>query len=550
MKRPKVVIYMSCYNHEKYVREAMDSIVGQTYTNWELYVVNDASTDMTGEILSTYQDERIHYFDFKVNTKFIGAANFLQKLLRDVEADYIATMSSDDKWALDKLEKQIGVLTQHPEYKACFTWDKIIFDTEGGTYWGREAYSHKANRSRYDWISYFFYHGNCLNACSMLMDKQLFYELGQMNENYIQLGDYRLWLKLVSQYPFYLIEEELTYYRRHETNLSEPTMEVFIRNANERYRIANEIITSMSSRAFHRAFYEKLPYVNCNSEEELWAEKFILLAELRAVEVEQAAIDIYFNHCANEKFIEALENKYHFMAQDFLDLTGNGGLQYNLAVLFEHPVFERKERNIYSAAAIFLNILDAGKMNIEMLSELRYSVLISLYDLVQQYEGGEKQFRQIKELIDRLRRSKQDMLKEKKLLFIVAEDSEWDVLNGLEKFKNEATEVAVAFVPSKKEYFSEKKAGDSARSLPEAIQSIHLYDETEHCIRFLDEMSERADVIWYVDCLDEDYECGDMIAGYALETEHKCILNEAIYSAMTQYKTKSLEMMSEIQIYR
>lgn len=85
MKGPKIGIYMSCYNHEPYVREAMDSIIGQTYKNWVLYVVNDASTDATGDILATYQDERIHYYDFKENTQYVGATNFLQSLLRDVD---------------------------------------------------------------------------------------------------------------------------------------------------------------------------------------------------------------------------------------------------------------------------------------------------------------------------------------------------------------------------------------------------------------------------------------------------------------------------------
>lgn len=47
MKQPKVIIYMSCYNHEKFVAEAMDSVINQTYLNWELYVANDGSTDRT-----------------------------------------------------------------------------------------------------------------------------------------------------------------------------------------------------------------------------------------------------------------------------------------------------------------------------------------------------------------------------------------------------------------------------------------------------------------------------------------------------------------------
>lgn len=204
MNSPKVLIYMCCYNHEKFVREAMDSIIGQTYRNWELFVVNDASTDDTGKILASYQDERVHFFDFATNTKFVGASNFLQDLMKDVEADYIATMSSDDKWELDKLECQIKTLQNHPEYKACFTWDKILFEYDDKTYKSRTDYSHRENKNRYEWFLQFFLYGNCLNACSMLMDKTVFYELGRMNQSFFSLADYRLWIRLVSKYPFYL----------------------------------------------------------------------------------------------------------------------------------------------------------------------------------------------------------------------------------------------------------------------------------------------------------------------------------------------------------
>ena len=105
MKQSKVAIYMSCYNHEKYVTDAVNSILNQTYPNLELYMVNDSSTDETGKILEQFRDERIHYFDFKENTKFAGASAFLQKLIKNSDADYVACMASDDMWREDKLEK-------------------------------------------------------------------------------------------------------------------------------------------------------------------------------------------------------------------------------------------------------------------------------------------------------------------------------------------------------------------------------------------------------------------------------------------------------------
>lgn len=115
-------------------------------------------------------------------------------------------MASDDMWREDKLEKQICFLTEHPEYKACFTWDKIIFSAERNEYRGNKDYSHKENASRFDWLYYFFCVGNCINCNSMFMEKEVFFEIGGVNNYYLQLADYRAWMKLAERYPFYLMK--------------------------------------------------------------------------------------------------------------------------------------------------------------------------------------------------------------------------------------------------------------------------------------------------------------------------------------------------------
>lgn len=545
MDKPKIAIYMPCYNHENFVGDAVNSILNQTYQNWELYIVNDGSTDKTGDILSSYQDERIHYYDFKENTKYVGAANFLQEKIKHLDVEYIAAMASDDMWKEDKLEKQLNFLSQNPEYKACFTWDKIIFETEGGTYRKNKNYSHKENRSRYDWIYYFFLFGNCLNANSMLMEKDIFYELGRMNQYYIQYADYRLWFKFVEKYPFYLIEEELTYYRRHEANLSEPSLEVVLRGYNEGFHMISEIINPMEKHTFRRAFYKNLPFTNCNSQEELLAEKFMLLMNSKKSEYEQVAMDLYFNFCENEHFTSILDKKYGFGAHEFIHMTGNAGMSYSINLVTANPVIPKKESKLFSPAFTLLNMIDRRNLNKSFIPELMYSTLLDLYEVTSRYEGGNEQFLNITHRISKIRKE----IAKKKILYIVADTTDWNAANIADTMTDEPLDYYIAFVPTKKEAFHGWEAQTQQLCIPENITQINLYNKEEHCIYFLNEISEDTDIICYVDCLDNRYECNDMLAGYSLGIEYRCILQEDIYHNIMQDDNKVLQVMDDIKVY-
>lgn len=540
---PKILIYMSCYNHEKFVREAMDSIVGQTYENWELFVVNDGSTDATGDILATYTDPRIHYFDFKTNTQYVGAACFLTATCKEIEADYIACMSSDDKWEINKLEKQIEILMTHPEYKACLTWDKIIFSgSNEGMYKNNTQYSHKKNRNRFEWLVSLLLNGNCFNSCSMLMDKNIFYELDTININYRQLGDYRIWLKLAEKYPFYLLEEELTYYRRHDTNLSETSTstEIAIRIFNEQYLIIREIMIPMEKDTFRRTFYRLLPYVECNTEEELLAEKFMVLMMHNSSSVlEQVAMDIYYAHCNSEKFISILEDLYDFSRADFFNLTGKGGLQTKL-----FPDI-RNGKNWFSPATILLSAINACKLNEQTLHLYRYNTLFGLWDYSQLYDNRQS-FHLILNFITDLRERRKKMLKSNHVLFLVAQSSTYDFSSLIHKKKAEGNECYIAFIPS----IMDSMNGNCYRQASaEDAEVLPLYDPEEHSLRFAFDYSKPVDSIYYIDCISNEYESRNMAEGYSLNVEYHAILNQEIHDSLLSSDERVLQIMHSIEIY-
>lgn len=99
-----VSIIMPSYNTAKFIEETIDSVLAQTYTNWELIIVDDCSTDDTDAVVAKYQDSRIQYLK---NGKNSGAAVSRNRALREAKGRWIAFLDSDDLWAPDKLEKQI-----------------------------------------------------------------------------------------------------------------------------------------------------------------------------------------------------------------------------------------------------------------------------------------------------------------------------------------------------------------------------------------------------------------------------------------------------------
>ena len=122
---PLVSILMNCYNGEKYLNEAIDSIYAQTYKNWELVFWDNASTDRSVNIAKSY-DERIKYYIAPETTPLGEARNFA---LERADGEYIAFLDCDDIYLLDKLERQVKLM-QSKDYAMCYG-SVIIIDEDG-----------------------------------------------------------------------------------------------------------------------------------------------------------------------------------------------------------------------------------------------------------------------------------------------------------------------------------------------------------------------------------------------------------------------------------
>ena len=127
MEKRKVVdglvsIIMPSWNTERFIAETIQSVVDQTYTNWELLIVDDCSTDNTDEVVASFKDDRIKYFH---NEKNSGAALTRNRAMREARGEWIAFLDSDDLWMPKKLEKQIAFMKENG-YTLSFTeYEKI-----------------------------------------------------------------------------------------------------------------------------------------------------------------------------------------------------------------------------------------------------------------------------------------------------------------------------------------------------------------------------------------------------------------------------------------
>ena len=106
-----VSIIMPSYNTEDYIGESIQSVINQTYSNWELIIVDDCSNDNTDNVVKPFlADSRIKYFKNEHNS---GAAVTRNKALREAKGEWIAFLDSDDLWMPEKLEKQINFMIFH-----------------------------------------------------------------------------------------------------------------------------------------------------------------------------------------------------------------------------------------------------------------------------------------------------------------------------------------------------------------------------------------------------------------------------------------------------
>lgn len=319
---PKVSVILPAYNHEKFIEETIESVLNQTFQDFEFIIGDDASTDGTvGKILK-YQDEieQIHLFDYND----YGHMPFLKE---QAKGEYVAIINSDDVWLPSKLEKQVRVLDENPNVAACFTWcDRI---DENSVLLNETNPFCTKNRSKEEWFNYFFYRGNCFAHASLLIRRDLYMQMAKKNvAMYRQIPDFFRWIELVQEHEVCMIEEKLTKIRTNKgegrNNVSACNKDNLIRQMNEESYMWYKVIGDMDEKYFLKAFREQLIDTEAKEKVHIMCEKFFVLLQTKLEFSKIAAIFYYYDHYDEMK--DWLLERYEFSNKDMYELQTQIGL--------------------------------------------------------------------------------------------------------------------------------------------------------------------------------------------------------------------------------
>ena len=203
---------MSAYNSEKYVAEAIESILNQTFKDFEFIIVNDGSTDKTVEIIKKYakSDERIKFIDNKKNAGIVAALN---QGLDFCHGEYIARMDSDDISLPERFAKQVKYMDKHPECGACSTWAEMF----GPNIKKDRILKYMPTVKLLDFV---IYGDKVLNPGSIIRRSVLVDNNIKYNSKYKYAEDYAFWIEICKHAEIHNLQEILLKYRWHDGNVS------------------------------------------------------------------------------------------------------------------------------------------------------------------------------------------------------------------------------------------------------------------------------------------------------------------------------------------
>ena len=204
MTSPSITVLMSVYNGEKYLSEAVESILSQTHYDFEFIILNDASTDKSYDILMSYQDPRIQLVNNEMN---LGLAKSLNKGLMMAKGHFIARMDDDDISEPYRLETQYKILKENERIGLVSSWAKVINEKgEVIAKWER-TYCPEDN-------FYELHFRNCVTHPTVMFRKELILRLNGYNESFKAAQDFELWNRLSKIAQIYHIPQHLIKYRR------------------------------------------------------------------------------------------------------------------------------------------------------------------------------------------------------------------------------------------------------------------------------------------------------------------------------------------------
>ena len=198
-----ITVLMPTHNGERYIRTAIDSVLAQTFSDFELLIINDGSTDSTPDIIRSYNDDRIRVIDNECN---IGITKSLNKGLKKARGEYIARLDDDDMALPERLEKQRKFLNKNKDIALVGSWAEYI--DQNGKFMRMRKTPTDSRVIRYELIF-----GNNFYHSALMFRKSAILDIGGYDESFKHAQDYELLSRLRDTHKLANIPEALIRYR-------------------------------------------------------------------------------------------------------------------------------------------------------------------------------------------------------------------------------------------------------------------------------------------------------------------------------------------------
>ncbi|MDQ3534128.1 MAG: glycosyltransferase [Bacteroidota bacterium] len=203
---PAITVLMPVYNAEKYLKEAIDSILNQTHLDFEFLIIDDGSTDSSIEIINSYNDSRIRLVQ---NEQNFGITYSLNRGIHLASNELIARMDADDISHPTRLEKQYMYAQKYPEIALISAWIRRI-SSDG-------KFEKISGLDTYDIYYTLLFSPRGIYHPVVMFRKSAVLDVGMYSKKYAE--DFNLWCKMIKKYRFHVIPEPLLDYRSSETSV-------------------------------------------------------------------------------------------------------------------------------------------------------------------------------------------------------------------------------------------------------------------------------------------------------------------------------------------
>jgi glycosyltransferase involved in cell wall biosynthesis len=243
-----ISVLLPVYNGEPHLREAIESILNQTYTDFELLIINDGSSDKSETTILSFDDSRIEYIE---NNENIGLIATLNKGLKLAKGKFIARMDHDDISLPNRFTEQVKFLEDNPDIGICGTWAEEF---------GLESKIVKPPVCHHEIVASLLFQNPLYHPSTMLRKSELSQYNLSYTEGYIQAEDYKLWIDAATHTKLYNLPQVLLRYRRHSlptdtrSRETDSTIRVKLELVEKLFRLEsetekNEIINIFSGKA-------------------------------------------------------------------------------------------------------------------------------------------------------------------------------------------------------------------------------------------------------------------------------------------------------------